>query len=256
MPPCAGNWLQLRGSRAAFGYLGVFGTFVPVWFSGDEFNNEPTQLPATSTRLYYTGTCCSVTQLRNGSGGGWSYGTHLPTPLRASIAANATRAAMLADVSAMFAIFNAGENAALLSRDQCSSSRILRIANFTVTNESAPTELNARPGNGQQLTSSNIWVPYARWSATHPGRAIVVAANPSRSSPLPLELDIPLEAMGMGDARSLEVTTLYPTTVDAKPVLGTPGQLAAWPVVVAADGVRNGGLVVLSLEAIDITAMK
>jgi hypothetical protein len=33
------------------------------------------------------------------------------------------------------------------------------------------------------------------------------------------------------------------------PVEATPAQLAAWPVVVPADGVRGGGLVVFSVEA-------
>ena len=222
--------------------MGVFGSFVPVWFSGDEFNNEPQQLPATSTRLYYTGTCCSPAQLRNGSGGGWSYGTQLPSPLAASIAANATRATMLADVSEMFAVYNAPENADALSRDLCAS-QILSVANFTV-NGSAPDTESATPA----------WVPYVRWSAARKGRAIVVAANPNKHSRLQLVLDIPLGPIGMGGAGSFEVTTLFPRTAAAgggggKPVAATPAQLEAWPVVVAADGARSGGLVVLSLEA-------
>jgi hypothetical protein len=231
----AGNWLQLRGSRAAFGYMGVFGSFIPVWFSGDEFNNEPQQLPATSTRLYYTGTCCSPKQLLNGSGGGWSYGTQLPSPLSASIAANATRVAMLEDVSAMFAVSNAPENVDVLSRDLCAS-RILSVK-FTVNGSTPDPE------------ADRSWVPYVRWSPARQGRVVVVAANPDRNAALRLGLDIPLGQIGMGSAKSLEVTTLFPTNGQRQPVLATPAQLAAWPVVVAADGVRSGGLVVLSVDA-------
>jgi hypothetical protein len=251
-----GNWLQLRGSRAAFGYMGVFGTFVPVWFSGDEFNNDPPQqLPATSTRLYYTGTCCSPTQLKNGSGGGWSYGTQLPSPLAASVAANATRAAMLADVSEMFSVYNAPENAEVLSRDLCSS-HILSISNFTVNGSAPDTEAAAASSAGGG--GGGAWVPYTRWSPARKGRAIIVAANPDRHGALRLVLDIPLRAMAMemdgdydgsGAESALEVTSLYPTAGSSVPVEATPAQLAAWPVVVPADGVRGGGLVVFSVEA-------
>ena len=54
---------------------------------------------------------------------------------------------------------------------------------------------------------------------------------------------------GSGADSALEVTSLYPTAGSSVPVEATPAQLAAWPVVVPADGVRGGGLVVFSVEA-------
>jgi hypothetical protein len=147
---------------------------------------------------------------------------------------------MLTDVSAMFAVSNAAENTAVLSRDLCAS-RILSVTNFTVNGSTPDPE-------------ATTWVPYVRWSPARKGRAIVVAANPDTHAALQLGLDIPLWAMGMGDAVSLRVTTLFPAGGQGKPLLATPAQLAVWPVRVAADGVRGGGLVVLSVEAVTATA--
>jgi len=43
-----GNKLNVLGSRAALGYLGAFSWRIPLFFGGEEFNNEPVGLPALS----------------------------------------------------------------------------------------------------------------------------------------------------------------------------------------------------------------
>lgn len=85
-PP--GNKLNILGSRASLAYNGVFSWRIPLFFSGEEFNNEPVGLPALAAGIYSgAGPCCRPGQ---NATGGWSYGTQIP-PLD-SIAANATRA--------------------------------------------------------------------------------------------------------------------------------------------------------------------
>lgn len=49
-PP--GNKLNLLGSRASLAYHGAFSWRIPLFFSGEEFNNEPLGLPALAAGLY------------------------------------------------------------------------------------------------------------------------------------------------------------------------------------------------------------
>jgi hypothetical protein len=180
-PP--GNKLNLHGSRASIGYLGVFSWRIPLFFSGEEFNNEPRGLPALAAGLYSGGgPCCAPDQRATG---GWSYGTQIDL---ASIATNSTRSSMFEDVSRMFSIRNAHPRS--LHRDRCTA-RLASLVNFSVTDAA---------GQPLQNTSELVWVPYARWVASSPSAGqhvqqqelILVAANHFRSGD-------PGRGEGMGD---------------------------------------------------------
>jgi glycosidase len=97
-----GNKLSIRGSRASLGYQGIFSWRIPLFFSGDEFNNEPIGLPALSEGLYSGGSCCAPGQKTTG---GWSYGTQIDLETaEASTSKNTTRTAMFSDVQRMLQI--------------------------------------------------------------------------------------------------------------------------------------------------------
>lgn len=84
-----GNHYALKGSRARAAHGALLGPYLPVLFSGEEFDAQPTPLPDLTQGLFGTG-----------GPGGWLYGnridwTQLDDP---------ARAAMLEDVSGMLTL--------------------------------------------------------------------------------------------------------------------------------------------------------
>jgi glycosidase len=96
-----GNKLNVRGSRASIGFQGIFSWRIPLFFSGEEFNNEPVGLPALTEGLYGGGKCCSPEQKATG---GWSYGTKVDLATAEAPSTNNTRTAMMGDVQRMLQI--------------------------------------------------------------------------------------------------------------------------------------------------------
>jgi glycosidase len=266
-----GNKLNVRGSRASLGYLGVFSWYIPVVFSGEEFDNEPIGLPALSKGLYAGGACCSPGQAATG---GWSYGTQVDL---SSVAQNATRAGMMADASRMFAIQRAHSSVRdedvffsaasysdsdciaiahltdyltrvvllliflawqVLHRDRCTT-RIRALTNFSVF------------GNA----TSAIWVPYVRWVAAPSSVAeqemIVVIANNDNASAVTVRPALSPELLAgvFGSSSSsssrFELRDLWAGS--AAKTLGLQ-ELESLEVKVGADLSDKGGLGVISVR--------
>ena len=204
-----GNYFTLRGSRAWLGYAGVFGFQIPLFMSGEEFDEDPVVgLPDLTKNLY-----------GGGGPGGWLYGTQRQW----AQLGNASKAAMLADASAMFAIARA--HADVLHRDRCSTA----IARVPVTPPPEAAEYSA--------------VPYARFIAGI--KAVLVFANADTAADAHLTAAVPLADLGFASTPFFSLTDLYggggQRRVSAQ-------QLAALDVVVPRDKTPRGGLAVLLLE--------
>ena len=205
-----GNYFTLRGARAWIGYAGALGFQIPLFFSGEEFDEDPVVgLPDLAKDLY-----------GGGGPGGWMYGT-----LRqwGQIAANASKAAMLADVSALFAI--AAAHSDVIHRDRCSTA-IVRVP--VAASGAAAADIVA--------------VPYARFLAG--SKAVMVFANADVTTDAALTAAVPLAAMGLAGRGSYTVQDLYAGTA---PVAVAEAALAALPVAVPRDRTPRGGLAVLLL---------
>ncbi len=63
-PP--GNYYKIRGSRARLGYNGIFTHFIPIFFAGEEFDADQTNLPKLKADLFGAG-----------GPGSWLYGSRI-----------------------------------------------------------------------------------------------------------------------------------------------------------------------------------
>ena len=175
--------------------------------------------------LYSGGSCCAADQVATG---GWSYGTQVSL---GSVASNATRAAMMADASKMFAIRNAHPKA--LHRDRCTT-RIASLGNFSST------------GN-----STALWVPYARWAANATPaeqELVIVVANNDNASAVTIRpaLGPALLAEVFGSSAStFEVSDAWAGS-EAKSM--SAAEVAALEVQVGADLTAHGGIGVIVLR--------
>ncbi len=205
-----GNYFTLRGSRAWIGYAGALGFQIPLFFSGEEYDEDPVVgLPDLAKDLY-----------GGGGPGGWMYGSQRQWD---QIAANASKAAMLADVSALFAM--AAAHSDVIHRDRCSTA----IVRVPVTAAAA-------------AAADIVAVPYARFLAGT--KAVLVFANADAAADAALTAAVPLAAMGLAGRGRYTVQDLYAGTA---PVAVDEAALAALPVAVPRDRTPRGGLAVLLL---------
>ena len=167
------NTFQLRGSRARFGFMGIFSPFIPLWLGGDEYNEDPVVFaPALKNRANDT------------LPGGWMYGTikqwwQLDDPKSA-------QSLMRDDTRAMLAVRAA--HADLFHHNLCTAA----IANLDVL--SAPTD---------------AWLelaPYARWVVGKKA-ALVIANTQTRAINVTVSVD--LRAMGLAGRGHYRIQTLY-----------------------------------------------
>jgi hypothetical protein len=212
-PP--GNYYAMRGSRAWFGYAGVFSFNIPVFFGGEEFDADPVSLPALQRDLF-----------GGGGPGGWMYGTALQW---GQITANASKAAMLADVSRMFAIASA--HADVLHHDRCGTA-IVRVP------------VTPAPGTPPAAT---VAVPYARY--IDGVKAVLVFANADPGVDAALVAAVPLAAMNLAGAGPYAVTDVWGSNGGGT-VTVTEAGMAALRVAVPRDLTPGGGLAVLVVEPV------
>ena len=206
-----GNYLTFRGSRAWFGYAGVFSYQIPLFLGGEEYDEDPVVgLPDLAKDLY-----------GGGGPGGWMYGSQRQW----AQLANASKAAMLADVSAMFAA--AAAHADVIHRDRCSTA-ILHVP------------VVAAPGSGAYVA-----VPYARYLAG--AKAVLVFANADAGADAALTAAVPLSAMGLAGRGEYTLLDLY---AGAPTRTVTEAELAALAVRVPRDMQPRGGLAVLLVEPV------
>jgi hypothetical protein len=217
-----GNYFTLRGSRAWFGYAGAFSYNIPLFLGGEEFDEDPVvPLPNLQKELY-----------GGGGPGGWMYGSQRQW---GQLTTNASKAAMLADVTRMFAIARA--EADVLHRDRCDTA----IVRVPVTAAAADGE--GRRGAG--AAADIVAVPYARFIAGV--KAVLVFANADSGADADLLAAVPLGAMGLAGRGQYIVTDLWGNNGGGA-VQYSEAALAALPVSVLRDRVEGGGLAVLRVE--------
>ncbi len=169
-PP--GNYYVLGGSRFRFGYSTVFSPYLPVFFSGEEFDAEQVSLPGLKKGLF-----------GGGGPGGWLYGSwiqweQLDQPRHRG---------MLEDCKRMLRIRR--ENRDLIHSDR-EDTHIIAVP-FESSAGSPP-------------------VPYARFIPGE--KAIIVAGNNSIRQEATFSLEVPLEEMGMQGRDRYRVVDLWSDT--------------------------------------------
>ena len=200
------NRYTVRGSRAHLGYHGIFSSYIPVWFGGEELNLDPHFLPALAKGCY-----------SGGGKGGWFYGMQLDIP--SQLAASAEKRCMLNDTAKLLAIRKAHSD--VVHSDQCAAAVL-------------PAPYTAAPAENP----SPEWSPYVRFA---PGvKAVVVVPNPSNSTVRAGTVAVPMTQIGMATGKC-RVQPLFgaasEVVVDCD-TLESPGMT----VRVAADGACGGGL--------------
>lgn len=205
-----GNYYAIQGSRAWFGYAGIFAYNIPVWFGGEEFNAVPVSLPNLQKELY-----------GGGGPGGWMYGTQLQWDQLQ----NANQSAMFTDTKRMIAITK--QESDILHRNRCNTS-IVRIS----VNNTSPADILA--------------VPYARYIAGT--KAVCIFANMDTIHNATLTVTFPLAGMGFATnpATLFWLTDLWGSNGNGT-VSVTYTQLQNYSIHVPMDHVPGGGLAVFRI---------
>jgi hypothetical protein len=200
-----GNYFALRGSRAALGYAGVLGPFIPLWLGGDEYDEDPVvDLPLLKQDLYGT----------SGKPGGWMYGSvrqwaQLDAPASPQVA-------MRNDSRSLLALRAAHSD--VLHHDVCAA----QLAALPLASGALPL------------------APYVRWA---PGeKAVLVLAN-TGAADVAVVAATPLAAMGLAGKGFYQVEVLYGGPGGAQRV--AEADVLALKVTVPRDKVPGGGLAVV-----------
>ena len=205
-----GNYFTLRGSRAWLGSAGIFAYNIPLFMGGEEYDEDPVVgLPDLQKNLF-----------GGGGPGGWLYGTQRQW---AQLDSNATKQAMLADVTAMLRITR--EHSDLLHHDRCSTS----ILALPYSGGAAPLTIK----------------PYVRYLDGE--SAVLVLANADAEEDARVVVGVPLASMNLAGLSAYRLTDLWGSNGGGQRVV-TEAELGARAVGGPRDTQAGGGLAVLKVE--------
>ncbi len=196
-----------QGSRSLFGYSCLFAPGIPIFFSGEEFNATFRPLPWLSPYQYGG---------KDPGKGTWLYGCMLNW----DELNEPEHRAMFEDVKKMIAI------------------RKREAGVLYVPPEKEVPNLMAVPFQAD----IKVPKPYIRW---HERSAIMVAANRDTAHDANLQLQIPLQKIGMAGQASYRVTDLW---LGEETKAYHEKELAAFTCTVRRDKTPGGGLRVFKIE--------
>lgn len=209
--PAGVNPYVAEGSRFLFGYSFLFTPAIPVFMSGEEFNDDYKPIPRLSPDLFG--------KVPPGEKSRWLYGSwiqwdQLKQP---------DKKAMWDDVQHMLSI-------------RKSESDIIHAFKLSEKNKRIlPVEITNRDGK--------LPVPYLMWNNN---TAILVAANPLTDRDIDITLKLPLEQAGLKQGK-FKVTNLWS---GEKSVVLTKDELQKFRVKIARDKQPMGGVAIYKIEGI------
>jgi hypothetical protein len=168
-----GQYYVLKGSRFRFGYSSVLSPYLPIFFSGEEFDAHQVSLPNLKSGLF-----------GGGGPGGWLYGSwiqwnQLDEPRHRD---------MLADCKKMLKIRKENKDIIHSCRED--------------------TNIVSVPAKASRI---GIPKPYARFLPGE--KAIVIVGNDNERHDVDFNLSLPLEAMSMQGRGRYKITDLWNNTV-------------------------------------------
>jgi hypothetical protein len=209
--PAGVNPYVAEGSRYLFGYSFLFAPAIPVFMSGEEFNDDFKPIPRLAPDLFG--------KVPPGDKSRWLYGSwiqwdQLKQP---------DKKAMWDDVRHMLSI-------------RKSESDVIQAFKLSDMNKKIlPVEVLKR--------DRKLPVPYLMWNNN---KAILVAANPLTDKDIELTLNIPLEQAGLKQNK-FKVTNLWN---EGKPVVLSKDELKQFRIKILKDKQPKGGVVIYKIEGI------
>jgi glycosidase len=203
--PIDKNPYVAEGSRCVFGYSFLFLPNIPIFMSGEEFNADFVPLPDLSPNLFGG---------QNPGKGKWLYGSMIQwDQLKQK-----PKAEMLADVKRMIAIRKA-------ESDIFNAASLYRLPKISAI---------------EYKSNDDVPIPFILWNEN---KAIVVVGN-NTANDVKLNLNVPLDIVGMGKVTHFMVTDLWNGT---KTELKS-ADLKAFEVNIKKDRSARGGIGVFKIE--------